>query len=141
MGEATSDREPDQVVVVRFDRRARGVGVRHEVGVDRDDYPVGQLDLEPDLHVVHHERVGVARHIEPGRLLIAHRPLDQEVAVLEEERLHPVLPIVQHRDRTGGRLGQDRIGEPGNTGCRELSHGSTLGRRRRRVRSAAVAVS
>ena len=114
VGEPSGDRQPDELVVVRLDVGTRRVRMHLDADGGADDLQRGECDLEVDLHVVDRQRVRVDVDIQPRRLLVADRTVDQQQVVTLAERPDTVLTVVEHLERfavvaeRGG--GQDRVG-------------------------------
>ena len=110
VGEPAGDRQPDQVLVVRLDRRAQILGVRLEVGDGIDDHELGERDRERQLHVVDDQRLGVVGDVEARWLLVADAALDEQPVGCEAIGAHAVLAIVEDRQGALWRGRQDRVG-------------------------------
>ena len=128
VGEATGDRQPDELLVVVDDRRAGAVRVGLEVDRRRSDLEAREGDLHRELHVMDRERIGIVVEVQPRWLLVPDRPLDEETVVGEPVRPHPVLPVVQHGRIPGWGRRQDVVG-------REQAHPADLSDRAPRFRT------
>ena len=94
VGEPTRDRQPDKLVVVRFDTATVGMRVRVEHDVDCRDLQRWNRDREVDDHVMHRQRLGVVGDVQPRRLLITNGTAQHEGVEAASKRAHRVHPLV-----------------------------------------------
>ena len=105
VGEAAGDGKAHQLVVVLLDGGAQAVGVHLHHGVRFLDDQIGHADVQVEDHVVHRERLGVARHVQPGRLLVAYSAAQQQRVFVLAVGAHHVGALVDQL-----RVGVDAVG-------------------------------
>ncbi len=94
--ESSRDVQPDQLLVVRHNRRTSLAGVGDELDLRRHDRHCAEFDVKCDLHLMDFERIGVMFDVHARRFGIAHHAYGpQQIACLVDLRV--VVAGVQQR--------------------------------------------